>query len=119
MNLFNRSPLTPTVCIWFIALVIACTLNSSRAFTSPSSSTVGRTSNNLVGTTSLSSSTLISNSAINDVEETTNWDKVSEEWELDCYSRPVLVDGKKKLWEILMTDSSGNMKVCRALPSNK
>ena len=48
-----------------------------------------------------------------------NWDKVTDEWELDCYSRPVLVDGKKKLWEILMTDSSGSLRVCRVLPSNK
>ena len=48
-----------------------------------------------------------------------NWDKVTNEWELDCYSRPVLVEGKKKLWEILITDSSGNMKICRSLPSNK
>lgn len=48
-----------------------------------------------------------------------SWDKVSNEWELDCYSRPVLVDGKKKLWEVLVTDSTGNMRVCRSLPSNK
>ena len=27
--------------------------------------------------------------------------------------------GKKKLWELLITDSSGNMRVCRPLPSNK
>jgi len=48
-----------------------------------------------------------------------NWDKITADWELDCYSRPVLVEGKKKLWEILMTDSSGSMRICRALPSNK
>lgn len=48
-----------------------------------------------------------------------NWNKVTAEWELDCYSRPVLVEGKKKLWEILMTDSSGSMRICRTLPSNK
>ncbi|KAL7511633.1 hypothetical protein ACHAXN_008623 [Cyclotella atomus] len=61
----------------------------------------------------------IATSSSNEQSTTTNWDKVTEEWELDCYSRPVLVDGKKKLWEILVTDSSGNLKVCRTLPSNK
>lgn len=40
------------------------------------------------------------------------------EWELDCYSRPVLVDGKK-LWEVLITDSTGEFRVCEALPSNR
>jgi len=67
-------------------------------------------------------STPLSNSGPIDEKEsrhTLNWDKVTDEWELDCYSRPVLVDGKKKLWEILVTDSSGCMRVCRALPSNK
>ena len=42
----------------------------------------------------------------------------STEWELDCYSRPVLVDGKK-LWEVLITDSSGSFRVCETLASNK
>ncbi|KAL3826265.1 hypothetical protein ACHAXA_006293, partial [Cyclostephanos tholiformis] len=49
-----------------------------------------------------------------------DWSSVTNEWELDCYSRPVLVeDGKKKLWEVLITDSSGTMRVCRTLASNK
>lgn len=42
----------------------------------------------------------------------------SADWELDCYSRPVLVDGKK-LWEVLITDSSGSFRVCETLASNK
>jgi hypothetical protein len=42
----------------------------------------------------------------------------STDWELDCYSRPVLVDGKK-LWEVLITDSSGSFRVCETLASNK
>lgn len=42
----------------------------------------------------------------------------STEWELDCYSRPVIVDGKK-LWEVLITDSTGSFRVCEALPSNR
>lgn len=58
-------------------------------------------------------------SANGDKESRHSRDTVTDEWELDCYSRPVLLDGKKKLWEILMTDSSGSMRVCRALPSNK
>lgn len=56
-------------------------------------------------------------SVANDLESVA-WDRVTEDWELDCYSRPVLVGGKK-LWEILITDSSGNLRVCRSLPSNK
>lgn len=42
----------------------------------------------------------------------------SAEWELDCYSRPVVVDGKK-LWEVLITDSVGGLRICRSLPSNR
>lgn len=44
--------------------------------------------------------------------------KPSEDWELDCYSRPVVVEGKK-LWEILLTDSNGSFRLCERLPSNK
>lgn len=43
----------------------------------------------------------------------------SSDWELDCYSRPVLVDGKKKLWEVLVTDSNGSFRYCQSLPSNQ
>jgi len=43
----------------------------------------------------------------------------SSQWELDCYSRPVIVDGNKKLWEVLITDSTGTMKICETLPSNR
>ena len=43
---------------------------------------------------------------------------MSEEWELDCYSRPVLVEGGKKLWEVLLTDSTGEFKYLKTLPSN-
>lgn len=44
--------------------------------------------------------------------------KPSDNWELDCYSRPVVIDGKK-LWEVLITDSSGSFRMCEALPSNR
>jgi len=43
----------------------------------------------------------------------------STDWELDCYSRPVLVDGGKKLWEVLITDSTGRMRICQPLPSSR
>ena len=39
------------------------------------------------------------------------------DWELDCYSRPVLLDGKK-LWEVLITDSSNSFRYSKVLPSN-
>ncbi|KAL7546424.1 hypothetical protein ACHAWF_009759 [Thalassiosira exigua] len=64
-----------------------------------------------------------------EVDPPVDWSRVTDEWELDCYSRPVLVSdggktggggrGKKKLWELLVTDSSGTLRVRRALPSNK
>ncbi|GMH97384.1 hypothetical protein TrVE_jg7663 [Triparma verrucosa] len=41
----------------------------------------------------------------------------STDWELDVYSRPVLVDGKK-LWEVLITDSTGSLKYVQPLPSS-
>lgn len=34
-----------------------------------------------------------------------NWDDVSPEWEVDCFSRPVMEDGKK-IWELLVTDKN-------------
>ena len=43
----------------------------------------------------------------------------TEDWELDCYSRPVMTVGGKKLWEVLITDSSGSFRFCKTLPSNK
>ena len=54
-----------------------------------------------------------------DSQQIMDWNKVTDEWELDCYSRPVMVEGRKKLWEVLVTDSSGNMRIRRVLPSNK
>jgi len=42
----------------------------------------------------------------------------SDNWELDCYSRPVMVNGKK-LWEVLLTDSTGSFRLCETIPSNK
>lgn len=54
------------------------------------------------------------------VEITRNSDKTpSTDWELDCYSRPVVGAGGKKLWEVLITDSSGSFRFLKALPSNQ
>jgi hypothetical protein len=45
-------------------------------------------------------------------------DDMSAEWELDCYSRPVVGDDGKKLWEVLITDSEGSFRYLKPLPSN-
>ena len=42
----------------------------------------------------------------------------TSDWELDCYSRPVMVKGKK-LWEVLLTDSNGSFRFCKTLPSSQ
>lgn len=47
-----------------------------------------------------------------------NPDAATDEWELDCYSRPVVQNGKK-LWEILITDSAGSFRFRQELPSNQ
>lgn len=44
--------------------------------------------------------------------------EATDEWELDCYSRPVAVGGKK-LWEVLITDSAGSFRFRQELPSNQ
>jgi hypothetical protein len=44
--------------------------------------------------------------------------RATDEWELDCYSRPVAVAGKK-LWEVLITDSAGSFRFRQTLPSNQ
>jgi RNA-binding protein Tab2/Atab2 len=45
----------------------------------------------------------------------------TDEWELDCYSRPVIMkdDNNKKLWQILITDSIGSFRYVHRLPSNQ
>ena len=42
---------------------------------------------------------------------------VSTEWELDCFSRPVLVEGKK-LWELLLVDATGQWREVVVLPAS-
>ena len=107
-----------------LSIIISCAARTSFAFTTPPSAAVRHSSSiqsSIITASSSLSSSAPDTAALNEGEEESqqNWDKVTEDWELDCYSRPVLVDGKKKLWEILVTDSSGNMRIRRALPSNK
>mmetsp|Transcript_27958 Transcript_27958/g.59622 ORF Transcript_27958/g.59622 Transcript_27958/m.59622 type:complete len:165 (-) Transcript_27958:832-1326(-) len=126
------SSINLTIFIWITALLISTSTTGAFTALSPdlarrSSSLarprITRFSNFVPAASSPSSSSFpSSNAGASDDKESRqslSWDKVTDEWELDCYSRPVLVDGKKKLWEILVTDSSGSMRVCRALPSNK
>lgn len=44
--------------------------------------------------------------------------KISNEWELDVYSRPVVGADGKKLWELLICDSTGNLRHVSPIPSN-
>jgi hypothetical protein len=44
--------------------------------------------------------------------------KPSADWELDCYSRPVVGPGGKKLWEVMITDATGSFRFLKTLPSN-
>ncbi|CAM9105627.1 unnamed protein product [Pylaiella littoralis] len=44
--------------------------------------------------------------------------QISNEWELDVYSRPVVGADGKKLWELLICDSTGNFRHVSPIPSN-
>jgi hypothetical protein len=68
----------------------------------------------------LSTSSLQSSLSETSEEEYTviNADAATDEWELDCYSRPIVKNGKK-LWEVLITDSAGSFRFRRELPSNQ
>jgi len=41
------------------------------------------------------------------------------EWELDCFSRPVVGEDGKKLWELLVCDRTGDYRQSVALPASK
>ena len=109
--------------VWAVALSLSFT--AMQAFQLPSTSSqqkhalAGRSHERVKATGSIQIQrySTAAASVANDLESVA-WDTVTDDWELDCYSRPVLVGGKK-LWEILITDSSGNLRVCRSLPSNK
>jgi hypothetical protein len=44
---------------------------------------------------------------------------VTDQWELDCYSRPVIQPGGKKLWEVLICDSGNTFRFRQELPSSQ
>jgi hypothetical protein len=91
--------------------ILTLLIQSISAFsTARSLSSILRSNTNIHSSLDASSSTtsLVTNPNV----------KPSDEWELDCYSRPVMVGGKK-LWEVLITDSSGSFRLCETLPSNK
>lgn len=110
--------------ILFLALLSAfqC-ISTTCAFVSKSPSSFFRMTNNdvllLYSEAPSSSSAASSSNPSSTTIITTNPNaKPSDEWELDCYSRPVMVDGKK-LWEVLITDSTGSFRLCETLASNK
>jgi len=73
----------------------------------------------IVGSRPSSSFTLLHSSTQSAGEYTIiNPDAATDEWELDCYSRPVVKAGKK-LWEVLITDSAGSFRYRQELPSNQ
>lgn len=45
--------------------------------------------------------------------------QLTDAWELDCYSRPVVGRDGKKLWELLVCDSSGAFRHVEPIPANK
>lgn len=45
-------------------------------------------------------------------------EKLCDEWEIDCYSRPILGDDGKKLWELLLTDKMGSFRYLETIQSN-
>ena len=45
-------------------------------------------------------------------------ERLAQEWELDCYSRPVIMEDGKKLWELLVCDSLGEFRAVEVMPSN-
>eukprot|EP00594_Rhizosolenia_setigera_P017196 CAMPEP_0178962492 /NCGR_PEP_ID=MMETSP0789-20121207/14397_1 /TAXON_ID=3005 /ORGANISM="Rhizosolenia setigera, Strain CCMP 1694" /LENGTH=367 /DNA_ID=CAMNT_0020646653 /DNA_START=226 /DNA_END=1329 /DNA_ORIENTATION=+ len=117
---------TSVIGTFLICLLLGNSINTCNSFTplNPSIySSPALVSNKL---TTATTTTVFTNSISSDSsQETTQLESTSSieelptsDWELDCYSRPVLVDGKK-LWEILITDSSGVLKVCETLPSNR
>ena len=71
---------------------------------------------------SLSSTTKLlatpSTSSIDSKEEIIFPENISDEWELDCYSRPVINSDGKKLWEILITDSKSDFRYIKTIPSS-
>jgi len=93
----------------------------AEAFVSPTSSSSSvTTTNTRSAAVRLALSTTPPSSSSRKTYEYTviDADAATDEWELDCYSRPVVQNGKK-LWEILVTDSAGSFRFRQELPSNQ
>jgi len=92
----------------------------SRIFSSTeSSSSSSSSSDAAAAAAAATTSAPATPAAPKDVEFTRNPDITpTDEWEMDCYSRPVVVNGKK-LWEVLVTDSAGSFRYVKTLPSNQ
>jgi RNA-binding protein Tab2/Atab2 len=83
-------------------------LNRQFSQSTPSSSTL-----RLLSTASASSTSSV------DYEYTIlDENSATDQWELDCYSRPVVLENGKKLWEVLITDSNGSFRYVQQVPSN-
>lgn len=103
--------------VLFITTVFTTNIISSFVIQSSLSSSNNNQRKGIVSKTS--SLFLSSSSSSETTKEKQDIALPSTQWELDCYSRPVIVDGNKKLWEALITDSTGSMKICETLPSNR
>jgi hypothetical protein len=92
-----------------------------RSLSTPSSSSSisnnNNDNNNLIQLRSTSTTSINIDDGIEFIQYTDK--KTSDDWELDCYSRPVVAPGGKKLWEVLITDSTGSFRFVKTLPSNK
>ena len=102
-------------------LLVAVTIAAVSFHTVSVVSGFSSTSNTVVRQSSLTKLA----SSVNTIETSSDIDftmyenkEASEDWEIDCYSRPVMTVGNKKLWEVLITDSTGSFRFCKTLPSN-
>jgi len=108
----------------YLVSIITYLTHTSTAFTFPphhTASTASFSSINGRNHRYSSNKIVLSSSSSSDIGREITIDSEAEpstEWELDCYSRPVIVQGKK-LWEVLITDSTGSFRLCEPLPSNK
>jgi RNA-binding protein Tab2/Atab2 len=95
----------------FLIPLVLCLLQLIHSFVLPIPSTTTRSSRSVA---------VPLQSALSHTAEYTvlKAEAATDEWELDCYSRPVAVNGKK-LWEVLITDSAGSFRFRQELPSNQ
>lgn len=111
-DITKSKSLSPTSIYWFpmlstrLVLLVLAAAGYAQAFTQ--SQRAFQRKSHILNSEQASSTTLTKNPSV----------QPSDNWELDCYSRPVMVNGKK-LWEVLLTDSTGSFRLCETIPSNK